>query len=162
MAVPILGAPNRYPVMAYNFRVTIGQSTASFAEVSGLKREHSTVTYRHGLSFREGEDITKFHLASYEALTMRRGVFRGASSLYSWLEERGERAITVTLCDENGEGLIEWSIARALLVKIEGPSLDAKSGEVAVDSLELMAAQTTIRELPEVPREALAPTPKAP
>jgi len=137
--------------MAYNFRVTIGSSVASFAEVSGLKREFTTVTYRHGLSFREGEDITKFYLASYSALTLRRGVFRGASSLYSWLEEKGERAISITLCDENGASVVEWKIARALVTKIEAPSFDATSNDVAVDTLELMAAGTTITEVPEPP-----------
>ncbi|MCA9657699.1 MAG: phage tail protein [Myxococcales bacterium] len=141
---------SRYPVMAYNFRVTVGSSTASFAEVSGLKREFETVTYRHGLSFREGEDITKYYLAKYEPITLRRGVFRGAASLYDWVDAKEDTAITIALCDELGYAVIEWKIERAVVKKIDAPSFDAKAGEVAVDSIEVMAAGISIRELPEV------------
>ena len=148
MAVPNVNR-TRYPVMAYNFRVTLGSSTASFAEVSGLHREHETVTYRHGFSYREGEDITKYVFAKYAPLTLRRGIFRGATSLYSWLEEQGERAMTITLCDHRGRGVVSWNVARALVVKIEAPSLDAKSNDVAVDTLELKVAAVTINEVPE-------------
>jgi len=148
MPVPNAATRSRYPVMAYNFRVTLGSSTASFAEVSGLQREFETVTYRHGFSYREGEDITKYVIAKYAPLTLRRGVFRGAQSLYSWLEEKGERAMTITLCDDLGQGVVAWNIARALVVKIDAPGLDAKSNEVAVDTLELKVAAITINELP--------------
>lgn len=150
MAVSTATQRSRYPVMAYNFRVTVGSSTASFAEVSGLKREFETVTYRHGLSFREGEDITKYYLAKYEPITLRRGVFRGAASLYDWVDAKEDTAITIALCDELGYAVIEWKIERAVVKKIDAPSFDAKAGEVAVDSIEVMAAGISIRELPEV------------
>lgn len=150
MAVSTATQRSRYPVMAYNFRVTVGSSTASFAEVSGLKREFETVTYRHGLSFREGEDITKYYLAKYEPITLRRGVFRGAASLYDWVDAKEDRAITIALCDELGYPVVEWKIERAVVKKIDAPSFDAKAGEVAVDSIEVMAAGISIRELPEV------------
>ncbi|MGB1277419.1 MAG: phage tail protein [Nannocystaceae bacterium] len=139
-----------YPVMAYNFRVTIGSSTASFAEVSGLKREFETVTYRHGLSFREGEDITKYYLAKYESITLRRGVFRGAASLYEWVSAKEDRALTINLCDALGDPVIEWKIARAVVKKIDAPSFDAKAGEVAVETLEVMAAGISLHEIPQV------------
>jgi len=148
MPVPNAAARARYPVMAYNFRVTLGSGVASFAEVSGLQREFETVTYRHGFSYREGEDITKYTIAKYTSLTLRRGVFRGAKSLYSWLEEKSERPITITLCDDLGKGVVAWNIARALVVKIDAPGLDAKSNDVAIDTLELKVAATTINELP--------------
>ena len=44
-----------YPLAAYNYRVTVAGTTMSFSEVSGLAVEYEKVTYRHGLSFREGE-----------------------------------------------------------------------------------------------------------
>ncbi|MEZ4382388.1 MAG: phage tail protein [Nannocystaceae bacterium] len=141
----------RYPVMAYNFRVTIGSESASFAEVSGLKREFETVTYRHGLSFREGEDITKYYLAKYEPITLRRGVFRGAAALYDWVDAKEDRALTIALCDERGDPVVEWRVERAVVKKIDAPTFDAKAGEVAVDAIEIMAAGITVRELPEAP-----------
>ncbi|MEZ4453509.1 MAG: phage tail protein [Nannocystaceae bacterium] len=151
MAAPETQRRADYPMVAYNFRVTVGAVTASFSEVSGLSREHETVTYRHGLSFREGEVITKFHLAKYAPITLRRGVFRGAAPLYAWLEGAGERPLTITLCDERGEGVIEWRVARALARKLEAPTFDASAGEVAVEALEVMAAGISVRELPRTP-----------
>ena len=87
MSTTVAESSLRYPVMAYNFRVSIGSETVAFAEVSGLRREFETVTYRHGLSFREGDDLTKYYIAKYEEVTLRRGLFRNTASLYSWLEE---------------------------------------------------------------------------
>ena len=48
----------KYPLAAYNFRVTVGGSAMSFTEVSGLVREYQTLTYKQGLSYWEGEAIT--------------------------------------------------------------------------------------------------------
>ncbi len=146
MSTTVAESSLRYPMMAYNFRVSIGSETVGFAEVSGLKREFETVTYRHGLSFREGEDLTKYYIAKYEEITLRRGLFRSTASLYSWLEEEGERSITIELCDENGKSVIEWRIAGAVLTKVEAPSFDAKSSDVAVESLSLMARTITIHD----------------
>ncbi len=144
MSTSVAESSLRYPMMAYNFRVSIGSESVAFAEVSGLKREFETVTYRHGFSFREGEDITKYHIAKYEEITLRRGLFRNTSALYSWLEEEDERSITIELCDEEGMSVIEWRIAGAVLTKVEAPSFDANSSDVAVESLSLMARHITI------------------
>jgi hypothetical protein len=65
-----------YPLAAYNFRVIVGAETLSFAKVSGLSAEHQTVTYNHGLSFLEGELITKFHVEKFTTVTLERGVHR--------------------------------------------------------------------------------------
>ena len=51
----------RYPLPVYNFRVTIDGTSMSFSEVSGINLEYDTVTYRHGLSFWEGEGIQKYY-----------------------------------------------------------------------------------------------------
>jgi len=45
----------QYPLVAYNYRVTLDGQTASFSEVTGLAVSYETTTYRHGLSFVEGE-----------------------------------------------------------------------------------------------------------
>ena len=146
MSTGVAESSLRYPMMAYNFRVSIGSETVAFAEVSGLKHEFETVTYRHGFSFREGEDLTKYYISKYEEITLRRGIFRSTASLYSWLEEKGERSITIELCDEEGASVIEWRIGGAVLTKIEAPSFDAKSSDVAVESLSLMVRSIKIHE----------------
>ena len=75
-----------YPLAAYNFRVTVGDVAMSFTEVSGLVREYQTLTYKHGLSFWEGETIAKFRLDKYVPLTLKKGVVAGVTQLYEWLE----------------------------------------------------------------------------
>ena len=63
-----------YPLAAYNFRVTVGGTTMRFAKVSGLVREHQTLTYRDGLSFMDGEQIVKYFVDKYQTVTLEQGV----------------------------------------------------------------------------------------
>lgn len=46
-----------YPLPAYNFRVKVDQTEMSFSEVTGIAVEYDHVSYRHGLTFLEGESI---------------------------------------------------------------------------------------------------------
>jgi phage tail-like protein len=135
----------RYPVMAYNFRVTIGSDTIGFAEVSGLKREMEVVTYRHGFSYTEGEEISTYHINKYETITLKRGTARGFKTLHQWLEQRDTRSVDVSLCDELGQPVVTWHVAKAIPVKIEAPSFDAKASEVSIDSFTLQAAGIRVK-----------------
>lgn len=133
-----------YPLVAYNFRVTVGDLAMSFTEVTGLAREFDTLTYRHGLSFTEGEDITRFRLDKYAPLTLKRGVVKGLPQLRDWLEAGDKRPISVSLCDERGEPVVTWRVQKALPTKLEAPALQASSSEAAVESLTLMAAGISV------------------
>jgi phage tail-like protein len=137
----------RYPLAAYNFRVTIDGVAVRFAKVSGLTREHQAVTYRHGLSFVEGEEITKVHMDRYSTVTMEQGTVRGSTFLHEWVERKDPCLVEVSLCDEKGVPLVAWTIAKALPVKISAPAFDARTNELAVDVLELRATGITIRHL---------------
>ncbi len=133
-----------YPLVAYNFRVTVGDVAMSFTEVTGLAREFDTLTYRHGLSFIEGEDITRYRIDKYVPLTLKRGVVKGLPQLREWLEAGDKRPISVSLCDERGEPVVTWRVQKALPTKLEAPGLQASSSEAAVESLSLMAAGISI------------------
>lgn len=133
--------------MAYNFRVTIDGESMSFAEVSGLSREHKTLTYRHGLSAWEGEDIVKFRYDTWESIVMKRGTIKGVRTLYDWLEKKSKSTIEITLCDASGTPVLSWHIAKAIPVKLDAPSFDARSGDVAIDTLEVKASGITIKDL---------------
>src|SRR5450432_3497158 len=102
----------QYPLVAYHFRVTIGGQTASFSEVSGLAVSYETTTYRHGLSFAEGEIIDRFPGQKYSPLTMKRGIFRGIKVLSDWLASGETRAIDVSLCDETSLPVVTWHIGK--------------------------------------------------
>ncbi len=140
MAETVEEQRKRYPLMTYNFRVDVGSATMSFSEVSGLKREYEHVTYRHGLSYTEGEQITTYYIDKYSAITMKRGTIKGAAGLQSWLDSKDEKPLSVHLCDDQGIPVVTWKIAKAVPVKFEGPSFSASGNEVAVDTLEVMAA----------------------
>lgn len=135
-----------YPLPAYNFRVRIDETVMSFAEVSGIAAEYEKVTYRHGLSFWEGEAITTFNYGAYFNITLKRGVVLGSSPLffYDWLTQGDLRALVVSLCNETGDPVISWQIAKAVPVKLQAPSFDAKTNEVSIESVELAVRGITL------------------
>ena len=135
-----------YPLPAYNYRVTVEAVAMSFSEVSGIAVEYDTATYRHGLSYLEGERIRAFRFDSFSPVTLKRGVVLGANplALYEWLRAKESRGVEVSLCDETGTPVITWKIARAVAVKLEAPGFDASSNEMAIESLELKARGISI------------------
>lgn len=135
-----------YQLPVYSFRVTVGGLAMSFAEVSGIRLEYQTVTYRHGMSFQEGEQIVRFSLDKYFPVTLKRGVVRGGGELYDWLrqEPAPPRVMEVSLCGGDGTPLVTWRLGKVVPVKLEAPGFDAKANEVAVESLEVMAATVTV------------------
>lgn len=136
-----------YPLVAYNFRVNVDGAAMRFAKVTGLQREYKTLTYRHGLSFVEGEQITKYFVDTYVPVTLVQGTVVGAKSLHEWLERSKPVALEVALCDAEGTPVLAWRIAKALAVKLSAPSFDASTNEVAIDTLELRAAGITVVHL---------------
>ena len=136
----------RYPLAAYNFRVTVGDAAMSFTEVSGLVREHQTLTYKHGLSYWEGESIVKFRYDKYVQVTLKKGVVAGATKLYEWLDSLDKKNLNVSLCDETGKAVVTWKIKKALVVKLEAPSLQASGNEPAIETLTLMASGITVEQ----------------
>lgn len=133
-----------YPLPVYNFRVTIGNTPMSFSEVSGISLEYESVTYSHGLSFREGKSIEKYYKNTYSPVTLKKGTIKGFDYLYKWLKENKARMMEVSLCDEQGKAVVTWRINRAIPVKLEAPTFDANTNEVSIESLEVMAAGITI------------------
>jgi len=144
MAESAASQRSKYPLVAYNFRVTVGDATMGFSEVSGLVREYQTLVYKHGLSYWEGEEITKFRYDKYVQVTLKKGVVAGATTLAEWLESLDKKSLSVSLCDETGAAVVTWQIKKALLVKLEAPSLQASGNDAAIESLTLMAAGISV------------------
>lgn len=136
-----------HPLAAYNFVVTVDAQAMSFAKVSGLHREHQTLTYRHGLSFLEGEELAKYRIDKYVSVTLERGTTPGVRFLQQWLEERSKRTMEIDLCDEKGAPIVAWRIAKAFAVKLSAPTFDARTNEVAIETLEVKAAGITLVHL---------------
>ena len=134
----------KYPLAAYNFRVTVGGSAMSFTEVSGLVREYQTLTYKHGLSYWEGEAITRFRYDKYVQITLKKGAIAGATQLYQWLDTVDKKNMSVSLCDEKGNPVVTWQIQKAMIVKLEAPALQASGNEAAIETLTLMASGISV------------------
>jgi phage tail-like protein len=134
------------PYSAFNFQVVIngvsddGQAVrGSFMEVSGLEVEIAPIEYRNG-----SEDITVRKipgLKKFTNITLKRGVV-GDLALWNWiksvLEGRVQRADgSIMLLDENGQEVMRWNFRRAWPCKWSGPSLNAKTNEIAIETLEI-------------------------
>jgi phage tail-like protein len=128
------------PYLAQNFAVEIdGVTVASFAEVSGLEVTIDAVEYRNG-----SEDITVRKLpglAKYANITLKRGIV-GDLSLWQWLSSirQGEvqrRDGIIVLLNERREPVLRIRFRRGWVCKWEGPTLNAGSNDVAMETLEI-------------------------
>ncbi|MFQ5587908.1 MAG: phage tail protein [Nitrospiria bacterium] len=136
----------RYPLPVYNFRVTVDGTTVSFSEVSGIALEYEIITYKHGLSFWEGEGFKKYYYNKYIPVTLKKGTVKGTNLFFEWIQEKesSARAMEISLCDEGGVPVVSWRIGKAIPVKLQAPSFDANANDVAIESLEIRAAGITV------------------
>ncbi len=127
------------PLPRFNFRVEIdGIAVASFAEVSGLESETSVIDYRTGDSrvTRKLPGLTK-----YANIVLRRGMTLDLA-LWQWrktvVEGRAERRNgSIILSDEAGKDMLRINFFGGWPCKWEGPALNAKTSEVAIETLEI-------------------------
>lgn len=139
-----------YPLPAYNYRVTIqtdGESKViSFAEVSGLGIAYEAVTYKHGLSFLMGHKIIP-GMRQPIKLSLKKGLVKDKDFLQTWIDKtytdpfytKSKRNIVIDLCDENGDAVIRWKVQRAMPTKLDAPTFDANSNEVAIQTMDFIA-----------------------
>ena len=134
------------PYPAFNFEVTItgvsddGQAVrGSFSEVSGLEVEITPIEYRNG-----SEDITVRKipgLKKFTNITLKRGVV-GDLTFWNWIKSALDGQVrradgTIVLLDENRQEVLRWNFRRAWPCKWTGPTLNAKTNEIAIETLEI-------------------------
>jgi phage tail-like protein len=152
MASTVDEIKNKYPIPVFYYRVTIGDDDSyAFSEVSGLSIESETITYRHGLSYKEGAKYMP-GLGTPVNLTLHKGVVRADSYLLSWIQtvrlnNLEKRDIKIDLLDEEEQPVVSWTVTNAFPVKLDAPSFNANSNEVAIESLELMANDLKVEYL---------------
>jgi phage tail-like protein len=136
-----------YPLVVYNYRVVVADITMRFAKVDGLVWERKAITYRDGLSFLDGERIGFSRVDTYTTLTLQQGVLATDSHLHDWLRVGDGRWLQIQLCQADGTAVMAWQANRAFPVKLLGGSLEAKSNEVWIDTLELRASGWSVKHL---------------
>ena len=128
------------PYPAQNFAVEIdGIEVARFSEVSGLEATVDVIEYRNG-----SEDITVRKLpglVKYSNITLKRGIV-GDLSLWRWLSTVREgqaqrRDGVIVLLNERREPVLRIRFRRGWPCRWEGPTLNAQSNEVAMETLEI-------------------------
>lgn len=139
---------DRYPIPAFHFQVDWGGVRIGFTEVSGLSVQTQAIDYRDGLS-PEYNVIKLPGMQEYSAITLKRGIFASDNEFYKWwdtvkLNSVERRDIMVTLLNENHEPVVVWRIKKAWPTKIDSPSLNATSNDVAIESIELVHEGLTI------------------
>jgi phage tail-like protein len=88
-------------------------------------------------------------------LTMKRGIVKGRADLYSWLHDvyadpfkSAKRDILIDLCDETGTPIVRWKVQGALPTKIDAPTFDAHSNEIAIETIEVSAQNLQVEYSP--------------
>lgn len=141
---------NTYPIPAFHFRVEIdGMDPIAFQEISGLNISRETITYKDGLSCIQGAKHMPGMVTELK-FTMKKGIIKSDNKLYEWINSIRittveKKNITISLMDEKGEvPVVTWKVKNAFPVKLDAPTFNATSNEVAVESLELMADDVKI------------------
>jgi len=111
-----------------------GISTAGFVSCSGLQGRREVLEYREG-----GSDTVELFEDSPQTgrLVLERGLTRDAE-LWSWYESAQPRSGAVVVLDEDGNASMRWSFRGAIAVSWEGPPLDARTPELALEKLEIV------------------------
>lgn len=134
-----------YPLPVYNYQVIInGSEVMSFSEISGLEIEREHVLYRHGFSWIVGDHLIRAQRKPI-TVSLKRGVVRQRSYLYDWMTSGLKKDIRIELCDEVGIAVVSWEVSRALPIKLDAPSFEANTNDVAIESLNLIAHDLRIK-----------------
>lgn len=119
----------------------------AFQECSGLEVEMDVQEYQEG--GRNDGTIKRVGRAKYSPIILKRGMFYGSSGtvntdLWKWIQSvvAGERPAprydgVVTVMSSGNNVSATWVFDRGLPLKIRGPELNAKTGEVAIEELHI-------------------------
>ena len=143
-----------YPLPVYNYKVNIGADTIAFSEVSGLNIAYDTTVYKESSTEPGKTGPRVFRMpaqATNTTLTLKKGLVPAKSqpALYDWINSIRinqviKKDLVISLCDETGTAVVNWTVSNAFPTKLDVPSFDANSNDVAIESMELMADDITI------------------
>lgn len=128
------------PYRGYNFRIEIdGIDRGGFREASGLDSTQDPVEYREGT---EGLTPRKLPgLNKYSNISLKWGTTEDAE-LWDWRKKNMDGQIerkngSIILMDDTGEEKVRWNFREGWPTKWTGPSFNATSNDVAIETLEI-------------------------
>jgi phage tail-like protein len=129
------------PYGQFNFLIEIdGVVKGGFSEASGLTTDTNIIEYREGAE-QQGTTRKLPGLMKYNNIVLKRGYTR-AKELYEWrkkvMDGKTQRASgSIVLLDEARNEALRWNFREGWPSKWEGPALNAKTSEVAIETLEI-------------------------
>lgn len=132
-----------YPLASYNFQVIIDSPSikAGFSECTGLTMDNDVVEYRTGSDLPHMRKLPG--MRKFTNIVLKRGYVKD-DALYKWRKqvidaEKPYRSNgSITLLGEDRKPAITWSFTGGWPNKLEGPALNAKNSEVAIETLEIV------------------------
>lgn len=120
-----------------------------FAECSGLELEADVKEYLEG-GFNDGV-VRRVGRVKLQPLVLKRGMMVSADGQYAdttfwdWLTATVSGKLPVLRCDGHirvgdptgNRRVAHWSFTRGLPLKVSGPALNAKTGEIAIEELHI-------------------------
>ena len=134
------GSARNDPYKVFNFLVEIdGINAAGFTECSGLSTTTDVIEYREGnerSGARKLPGLTKFtNIVLKRGMTRSRDLWNWRKTVIDGAVERKSGAIVLLADDRTPVG--RFRFRDGWPTKWEGPALNAKSSEVAVETLEI-------------------------
>lgn len=149
------GAGSAYPLTKMNFLVTVDTvaGTAAFSEVTGVEASVDVIEFRQGNSGSLAP-VKMPGLVKHGNVTLKMGYII-SSAFKTWVMEcvseiRAQiprRNVTIELIDINSgaptqvvtssQGARQWTLTNAWVTKYTAPDLDAKTSDVAIETVEI-------------------------
>lgn len=129
-----------YPVPSMFFKVTIGtKGEIPFQTVTGLKTKYQVVEYRSGNS-KEFENIKMPLSKSSSDVVLRKGMFKGNTTLFDWfmevkLNKIKRESVTIELLNEESKSIFKWILKEAFPKEVSFGELDSMNASFAVEEL---------------------------
>ena len=128
------------PYKNFNFVIEIdGIALAGFSECTGLRVEVEVIEYREG---GDPSSVRKLPGQSKVGdITLKRGI-TASKELHDWLDSvrtgvAKRKSGAIILLDDARKPVVRWQFSEAFPRKWEGPNLDAKGNDVAIETLTL-------------------------
>ena len=128
------------PYKGYCFRIELdGVDRGGFREASGLDAKQDPIEYREGTDPRTPRKLPG--LNKYSNISLKAGL-TDDHSLWDWrkavIDGKLERKTgSIILIDDEGNEKVRWNFSDAWPTSWQGPSFNATSNEIAIESMEI-------------------------
>ncbi|MEP6503598.1 MAG: phage tail protein [Betaproteobacteria bacterium] len=117
-----------WPLASIRFEVMWDGAVLTFQDVEGLVVERSPGDTRASALDKPGK------------VTLKNGLFHGASSFRDWFDRVkmstvARKPMTICLLDDSGQSALTWTLARAWPAQVTGTGLDTDGDEAALQTL---------------------------